>query len=185
MSASTVLVVGDSLSAAYGIPREAGWVVLLEQRLQQKGYAVNVVNASISGETTHGGLARLPALLQQYQPDLVVLELGANDGLRGTMIPVIEQNLTRLSQLSQAAGAEVLLLGMRLPPNYGPRYTEQFHAMYIRVAEQSGSALVPFFMERVALDAELLLSDGLHPNAAGQPYLLDTVWPRLEPLLLP
>lgn len=182
-SAATLLVLGDSLSAAYGIPREQGWVSLLDQRLQQQGYKVSVVNASISGETTQGGLSRLPALLEQHQPDIVVLELGANDGLRGTFPPVIRSNLDRLTQLSQQQGAQVLVLGMQLPPNYGPAYTRQFAAVFDTVATTRDTALVPFFMERVALAPEFMQSDGLHPNAAGQPHLLDTVWPALKPLL--
>jgi len=182
-SAATLLVLGDSLSAAYGIPREQGWVALLDQRLQQQGYNVTVVNASISGETTQGGLSRLPALLQQHQPDIVVLELGANDGLRGTFPPVIRSNLDRLTHLSQQQGAQVLVLGMQLPPNYGPAYTRQFAAVFDTVASTRDTALVPFFMERVALAPEFMQTDGLHPNAEGQPHLLDTVWPALKPLL--
>lgn len=181
--ATTLLVMGDSLSAAYGIAPEKGWVALLDQRLQQKGYAVSVVNASISGETTQGGLSRLPALLKQYQPDIVMLELGANDGLRGTFPPVIRSNLDRLTLLSQQQGAKVLVLGMQLPPNYGPAYTRRFADVFQRVASARETALVPFFMESVALEPTLMQNDGLHPNAAGQPYLLETVWPALKPLL--
>ncbi len=184
-SATTLLVMGDSLSAAYGIPSDRGWVALLDQRLQQRGYSVDVVNASISGETTQGGLTRLPALLSEHQPAIVVLELGANDGLRGTFPPVIRSNLDQLIRLSQDQGAKVLVLGMRLPPNYGPAYTRRFDGLFQEVAEARQAALVPFFMERVALAPELLLDDGLHPNAAGQPHLLDTVWPDLQPLLPP
>lgn len=177
------MVLGDSLSAAYGIAPENGWVALLDKRLQQQGYAVSVVNASISGETTQGGLSRLPRLLEQHQPDIVLLELGANDGLRGTFPPVIRSNLDRLTQLSQKQGARVLVLGMQLPPNYGPAYTRRFAAVFTGVAETHDTALVPFFMEKVALEPSLMQSDGLHPNAAGQPFLLDTVWPALIPLL--
>lgn len=181
--ATTLLVLGDSLSAAYGIAPENGWVALLDKRLQQQGYTVSVVNASISGETTQGGLSRLPRLLAQHQPDIVLLELGANDGLRGTFPPVIRSNLDRLTQLSQKQGARVLVLGMQLPPNYGPAYTRRFAAVFTGVAETHDTALVPFFMEKVALEPSLMQSDGLHPNAAGQPFLLDTVWPALVPLL--
>lgn len=183
VSASTLLVLGDSLSAAYGISREQGWVALLDRRLQQEGYAVEVVNASISGETTQGGLNRLPALLERHQPDIVLLELGANDGLRGTFPAVIHQNLARLTELSQGQGAHVLLLGMQLPPNYGPAYTRRFAALYPAVATARSAALVPFFMARVATESALMLNDGLHPNAAGQPHLLENVWPVLEPML--
>ncbi|WP_370278140.1 arylesterase [Pontibacterium sp.] len=181
--ATTLLVLGDSLSAAYGIAPENGWVALLDKRLQQQGYAVSVVNASISGETTQGGLSRLPRLLEQHQPDIVLLELGANDGLRGTFPPVIRSNLDRLTQLSKQQGARVLVLGMQLPPNYGPAYTRRFAEVFSGVAETHDTALVPFFMEKVALEPSLMQSDGLHPNAAGQPFLLDTVWPALVPLL--
>lgn len=181
--AATLLVLGDSLSAAYGIAPESGWVTLLDKRLQQQGYAVSVVNASISGETTQGGLSRLPRLLEQHQPDIVLLELGANDGLRGTFPPVIRSNLDRLTRLSKQRGARVLVLGMQLPPNYGPAYTRRFAEVFSGVAEAHDTALVPFFMEQVALEPSLMQSDGLHPNAAGQPFLLDTVWPALVPLL--
>lgn len=181
--ATTLLVLGDSLSAAYGIAPESGWVALLDKRLQQQGYAVSVVNASISGETTQGGLSRLPRLLEQHQPDIVLLELGANDGLRGTFPPVIRSNLDRLTRLSKQRGARVLVLGMQLPPNYGPAYTRRFAEVFSGVAETHDTALVPFFMEKVALEPSLMQSDGLHPNAAGQPFLLDTVWPALVPLL--
>ncbi|MDI3325109.1 arylesterase [Pontibacterium granulatum] len=181
--ATTLLVLGDSLSAAYGIAPERGWVALLDKRLQQQGYAVSVVNASISGETTQGGLSRLPRLLEQHQPDIVLLELGANDGLRGTFPPVIRSNLNRLTQLSKQQGARVLVLGMQLPPNYGPAYTRRFAEVFTGVAETHDTALVPFFMEKVALEPSLMQGDGLHPNAAGQPFLLDTVWPALVPLL--
>lgn len=181
--ATTLLVLGDSLSAAYGIAPENGWVALLDKRLQQQGYAVSVVNASISGETTQGGLSRLPRLLEEHQPDIVLLELGANDGLRGTFPPVIRSNLDRLTQLSKKQGARVLVLGMQLPPNYGPAYTRRFAEVFTGVAESHDTALVPFFMEKVALEPTLMQSDGLHPNAAGQPFLLDTVWPALVPLL--
>lgn len=176
-------MLGDSLSAAYGIPRDKGWVALLDQRLQQEGYAVDVINASISGETTQGGLSRLPTLLQNHQPDIVLLELGANDGLRGTFPPLIRSNLTQLTQLSQRHGAKVLLLGMRLPSNYGPAYTRRFSALFNEVADARAAALVPFFMERVVLEPALMLSDGLHPNIEGQPHLLETIWPTLQRLL--
>jgi len=182
-SAQTILVLGDSLSAAYGIPAERGWVALMQQRLDQRTVGTEVVNASISGETTQGGLTRLPALLERHHPALVLVELGANDGLRGTPLPVIRQNLEQLISRSQGAGARVLLIGMRLPPNYGPRYSAGFHALFAEVSESYGVPQVPFLMDGVALDANLMQDDGLHPNAAAQPRLLDNVWPYLEPLL--
>lgn len=176
-----ILVMGDSLSAAYGIPREAGWVALLQARLHGCGY--RIVNASISGETTAGALTRLPHALEQYQPAIVILELGGNDGLRGIAVPEFRHNLTRLITLSQAAGAKILLTGIRLPSNYGPQYTEKFFAVYAALATEYDTALVPFFMDGVALDPELIQGDGIHPNAAGQPRLLENVWPHLQPLL--
>ncbi|MBU2967127.1 arylesterase [Amphritea sp. 2_MG-2023] len=181
----SILVMGDSLSAAYGIPVKQGWVTLLEQRLAQTHPDYDVVNASISGETTHGGLTRLPAVLDQYQPTLVILELGANDGLQGAPLKVIENNLNQLVSQAQATGASVLLLEMRIPPNYGPRYSDGFTGLFSRVAAQHEIPLVPFFMASIALQPELMQADGLHPKAAAQPALLDQVWPVLESLLAP
>ncbi|SEQ91836.1 acyl-CoA thioesterase-1 [Amphritea atlantica] len=181
----TVLVMGDSLSAAYGIPKDRGWVTLLEQRLNDSQFDYQVVNASISGETTHGGITRLPDLLDQYQPDIVLLELGANDGLRGAPLPVIKNNLSLLVSQSQSAGAQVLLLEMRIPPNYGPRYSDGFSGLFAQVAEQQGVPMVPFFMAPVVLQPQLMQADGLHPNAQAQPALLDQVWPFLKRLLSP
>nr|WP_320136288.1 arylesterase [uncultured Amphritea sp.] len=181
----SILVMGDSLSAAYGIPVKQGWVTLLEQRLAQTHPDYDVVNASISGETTHGGLTRLPAVLDQYQPTLVILELGANDGLQGAPLKVIENNLNQLVSQAQATGASVLLLEMRIPPNYGPRYSDGFTALFSRVAAQHEIPLVPFFMASIALQPELMQADGLHPKAAAQPALLDQVWLVLENLLAP
>jgi len=181
--AETILVLGDSLSAAYGMPAERGWVQLLQQRLVSETPRYEVVNASISGDTTQGGLNRLPGLLEKHRPELVVIELGGNDGLRGTPPARISANLERLVTLAQQSEAKTLLLGIQLPPNYGPVYNARFTAMYSQVSEKTGAALVPFFMEKVALQPELMQSDGLHPNAEAQPLLLDTVWPQLEPLL--
>jgi len=181
--AETVLVLGDSLSAAYGMPAERGWVQLLRQRLVSEMPRYEVVNASISGDTTQGGLNRLPGLLEKHQPELVVIELGGNDGLRGTPPAHISANLERLVAMAQQSNARTLLLGIQLPPNYGPAYNARFAAMYSKVSEKTGAALVPFFMEKVALDPGLMQSDGLHPNADAQPLLLDTVWPELKPLL--
>ena len=182
-SARTILVFGDSLSAALGIRPEQGWVALLVQRLQTQGYGYQVVNASVSGETSAGGLERLPRALQLHAPDIVILELGANDGLRGLPVKVMHDNLARMVQLSQAAGARVLLVGIRIPPNYGPRYTQEFERVYPALAQQYHVPLVPFLLEKVALNPALMQDDGLHPNAAGQPPVLDTLWPYLKPLL--
>lgn len=174
---------GDSLSAAHGIPAKEGWVTLLEERLAQSHPDYKVVNVSISGETTHGGLTRLPAALAQHQPNLVILELGANDGLRGVPLTVIENNLNQLVSQVRASGALVLLLEMRIPPNYGPRYSEGFTRLFSRVAEQQGVPLLPFFMAEVALEPDLMQADGLHPNVQAQPLLLESVWSALEDLL--
>lgn len=184
LRAETVLVLGDSLSAAYRMPVERGWVSLLQQRLVSDMPGYQVVNASISGETSQGGLSRLPGLLLQHRPDLVVIELGANDGLRGTPPVRLRQNLRTLIELSQQAGAQVMLLGIRLPPNYGPAYNAQFEVIFSELSAEMKVGLVPFFMARVALKPALMQSDGLHPNARAQPVLLDTVWPRLQPVLL-
>jgi acyl-CoA thioesterase-1 len=182
-SGRTILVLGDSLSAAHGIRPEQGWVALLTQRLQTQGYGYEVVNASVSGETTSGGLQRLPRALQLHQPGLVILELGANDGLRGLPLATTRDNLTKMVQLSQAAGARVLLVGIRIPPNYGPRYANEFAGIFPEIAHQYRLPLVPFLLEKVALDATLMQEDGLHPNARGEPVVLDTIWQGLEPLL--
>jgi acyl-CoA thioesterase-1 len=179
----TILVLGDSLSAALGIRPEQGWVALLAQRLQAQGYGYQIVNASVSGETTSGGLERLPRALQLHQPGTVILELGANDGLRGLPVDETRENLARMVRLSQAAGARVLLVGMRIPPNYGPRYTEQFARMFPELANQYHLPLVPFLLEKVALDPTRMQQDGMHPNARGEPPVLDTLWPYLKPLL--
>ncbi len=179
----SIVVMGDSLSAAYGIPRQQGWVELLEKRLDEHNLDFEVVNASISGETTHGGITRLPAILDQYKPTLVLLELGANDGLRGAPLTVIEKNLNQLVSQSLASGAQVLLMEMRIPPNYGPRYSDGFSALFAQVAEQQNVPMVPFFMAPVVLQPELMQADGLHPNAQAQPALLDQVWLSLKDLL--
>jgi acyl-CoA thioesterase I len=176
-------VFGDSLSAAYGIRPELGWVPLLAQRLHAQGYGYEVVNASVSGETSSGGLERLPRALRLHSPEIVILELGANDGLRGLPVGALHENLARMVQLSQAAGARVLLLGIRIPPNYGPRYTAEFAHVFPELAQQYHLPLVPFLLEKVALDPALMQDDGLHPDAAGEPLILDTLWPYLKPLL--
>jgi acyl-CoA thioesterase-1 len=179
----TILVFGDSLSAAHGIRPEQGWVTLLAQRLQAQGYGYQVINASVSGETSSGGLERLPRALALHTPAIVILELGANDGLRGLPVSAMQENLARMVQLSQAAGARVLLVGIRIPPNYGPRYTDQFERVYPALAQQYHLPLVPFLLEKVALDPALMQEDGMHPNAAAEPLVLDTLWPYLKPLL--
>lgn len=177
----TILVFGDSLSAAYGIGSDQGWAALLEERLDPG--RSRIVNRSISGETTAGGLRRLPQALEQTAPDLVIIELGANDGLRGLDLRAMRDNLDRMIALSRDAGADVLLLGMRIPPNYGPEYTDAFASVYRDVADRHEVALLPFFLEPVADDWDLVQDDGLHPTAAAQPLLLAHVWPALEPLL--
>lgn len=178
----TLLVLGDSLSAGYGVPAGSGWVDLLRQRLRDKGLDWTVVNASITGDTTRGGLSRLAAALARHRPRVVIIELGGNDGLRGFPLTQIRANLRKLVQLSRQSGAKVLLLGVRLPPNYG-EYAERFHALYHEVAEAEAVPLVAFFMEGVAENRELMQADGIHPSAAAQPRLLDNVWPALRPLL--
>lgn len=171
-----VLVLGDSLSAAHGIARESGWVSLLQQRLQQSGKTTTVVNASISGETTSGGIARLPALLTEHRPALVLIELGANDGLRGLPLTEIRANLVTLLGLVRGAKARAVLIGIELPVNYGPQYRDGLRAMYRDLASEFNVPLVPFLLEGVALDPALMQDDGLHPTAPAQPRLLDTVW---------
>jgi acyl-CoA thioesterase-1 len=178
-----VLIVGDSISAAFGLDTRLGWVSLLEQRLKQEGFDDKVVNASISGDTSAGGQARLPALLAEHKPELVILELGGNDGLRGQQPAQLQQNLASMIERSKAAGARVLLLGMQIPPNYGPRYTNAFKAVYTDLAEEKKVPFVPFFMEGVGGIPELMQADGLHPAANAQQKLLDNVWPTLKPLL--
>jgi len=182
-AAPGILVWGDSLSAAYGLEPSQGWVSLLDQRLKARGYDYTVVNGSVSGETTAGGLTRLPDALGQHKPDIVVVELGANDGLRGTPIPVMQDNLGRMIALSRKAGAKVLLVGIMLPPNYGPRYTDGFVAVYKALARWYRVPLVPFLLDGVAQDPELMQSDGLHPVATAEMRVLDNVWPHLQPLL--
>ena len=179
----TILVFGDSLSAAHGIRPEEGWVALLTQRLHSQGYGYQIVNASVSGETTSGGLQRLPRALELHRPELVILELGANDGLRGLPANATRDNLAQMVRLAQAAGSRVLLVGMRIPPNLGPRYTAEFARMFPELANQYHLPLVPFLLEKVALDPTLMQEDGMHPNARGEPPILDTVWPYLKPLL--
>lgn len=180
-----ILVVGDSLSAAYGIPKSAGWVALLQERLETAGYPHQVVNASISGETSAGGLARLPGLMRQHQPALVLIELGGNDGLRALPPAKLEQNLQKMVDTAQAGGARPMLFAMRIPSNYGAAYTRAFEASFATVAEANAIPLVPFFLADIATDAAAFQADGIHPTAAVQPRLLDVVWPHLQSALAP
>jgi acyl-CoA thioesterase-1 len=179
----TILVVGDSLSAEYGIARGSGWVPLLGQRLAQQYPAWTVVNASISGDTTTGGLTRLPALLRQHRPAIVILELGSNDALRGLPLTMTEQNLGSMAQQARQAGAAVLLVGMQIPPNYGRTYTEQFRDLFGKVASAQNARLVPFFMDGIATNRDLFQPDGMHPNEQGQPRLMENIWAGLRPML--
>jgi acyl-CoA thioesterase I len=182
--APVILVFGDSISAGYGLARvEQGWVELLKTRLKAQGYGYQVVNASVSGETTAGGLARLPRALNLHHPKILILELGANDGLRGLPIPQMRENLTHMVDLASGAGAKTVLLGMRMPPNYGPEYTDQFRLVFSDLARKERLPLVPFLLDNIALSPTLMQGDNLHPNALGQPVLLDNVWPSLQPLL--
>lgn len=179
----TVLVMGDSLSAAYNLAPEQGWVALLGKRLAAEHPGWTVANASISGETTAGGASRIAAELARHSPAVVVIELGANDGLRGLDLAQTRANLERMVTAAQATGARVLLVGMRLPPNYGPQYTSDFERNFAELAEKHGAALLPFLLEPIATEREAFQADNLHPVAAAQPRLLDHVWPALEPLL--
>ena len=181
-----ILVVGDSLSAEYGLQRGRGWVALLEQRLDQEKVAAQVVNASISGDTTSGGRSRLPALLRQHQPALVIIELGGNDALRGLPNNMTRENLATMARLSREAGARVLLLGMEMPPNYGAKYAQEFRELFTTVAKAEQAALVPFFLKNVADTSDplkLFQSDRIHPNESAQPIMLANVWPEMRKLL--
>jgi acyl-CoA thioesterase-1 len=178
-----VLVLGDSLSAGYGLPQGKGWVDLLRGKIEAERYGFKVVNASVSGETTLGGRNRLPALLKAHRPAVVVVELGANDALRGTDLATTRANLETIVAAAQAAKASVLIVGMRIPPNYGPDYTTRFHGLFEEVAKETRSALVPFMLDAFAQRRELFQEDGLHPVVAAQPLILDTIFPKLKPLL--
>ena len=180
---SSVLVFGDSLSAGYGLARGEGWVALLRERLEASDADVKVVNASVSGETSAGGRGRLDAALARHEPDVVILELGANDGLRALPIAKMKTNLAAMIDASRESGAEVLLLGMRIPSNYGKRYAEDFHQAFVSLAEETDVAFVPFFLAPIATDRSNFQDDGVHPNADAQPAMLDEIWPELAPLL--
>ncbi len=176
-----ILVLGDSLSAGYGLIAGEGWVDLLQRRLAEEGYPHRVVNASISGDTTRGGLARLPRALDVHRPSILIIELGGNDGLRGIPVGEFRSNLERMVALGRDAGARVLVAGIRLPPNYGPRYSEKFQEA--QAAAAGDAAFVPFILEGVALQPGMMQADGIHPTAAAQPRMLDNVWPALAPLV--
>jgi acyl-CoA thioesterase-1 len=180
---ATILVFGDSISAAYGMPEEQGWVSLLTARLTQLEKNYSVVNASISGETTGGGIIRLPKTLKVHQPDIVILELGGNDGLRGYPISRIKDNVQQMTRLITDSGAEVLLIGMVLPPNYGKRYTTAFTALFDAVAEENNLPYLPYLLEGTATSQSLIQRDGIHPKPEAQPLLLNDIWRLLEPLL--
>lgn len=179
-ASKVVLVLGDSLSAEYGLVRGTGWVALLEQRLQQKKIAASVINASISGETTSGGRARLDTLLKKYHPDILIIELGGNDALRGLALSASEKNFRDMITMANAAKAKVILVGMQIPPNYGRDYTERFFSLYARIAKETKSVLVPFLMEGVADKPEMFQADRIHLLAAAHPALLDNIWPHLQ-----
>lgn len=178
-----IIILGDSISAAYNMETGQSWPSLLQERLSNNGYSHRVFNSSITGDTTQGGLSRLPRLLEKYHPALVIIELGGNDGLRGIPIDITRANLSTMIESSQAAGATVLLAEMRIPPNYGMTYTEQFNDSYGLLKEKYDVLLIPFLLEHVALEPGLMQADGIHPNAEAQPVLLDTVWAALEPEL--
>lgn len=182
-AASTIVVVGDSLSSGYGLGAAPSWVAILEDRLAQEAYEYTVVNASVAGDTSSGGLNRLPGLLSRHQPEIVIIEIGGNDGLRGQPVSLLRENLSRMIELVLESGARPLLTGMQMPPNLGRAYTEQFAAIYRELAEEYEIAIVPFLMEGVALNPTRMQPDRVHPNAAGQQPMLENVWPVLEELL--
>jgi acyl-CoA thioesterase-1 len=182
-ASKTLLVLGDSLSAEYGLARGSGWVPLLEKRLKEQNLDVKVVNASISGDTTSGGRARLQPLLDRHKPDVLVLELGANDALRGLPVASTESNLRSIIESAQKIGAKVLLVGMQIPPNYGGEYASRFSGLFPKLAKEHQLPLVPFFLAPLLERPDLFQADRLHPTAQAQPLLLDAVWPRLQPLL--
>ncbi len=182
-AAQTILVFGDSLSAAYGLEKQQGWVELLTQRLKKEDYAYQVVNASISGETTAGGLSRINPALKQHKPDIVIVELGANDGLRGLPVASLKDNLTQMIQTARQQSAQVVLVGIQIPPNYGLKYAKGFSSTFEQLAQEFNTSYVPFLLDNVAGNPQLNQQDGLHPTAAAQPVLLNNVWPHLKPLL--
>lgn len=182
-TAKSIVVLGDSISAGYGLEAGKGWVTLLQKKFNQKNKAYTVFNESISGDTTAGGLARIGKALSRHKPEIVLLELGANDGLRGLSPKLMKNNLAEMINLSHKAGAKVLLLGMRIPPNYGKRYVDMFYKVYPQLAKEMNIAYVPFILKDVALVKELMQKDGLHPNAKAQPIIADKIWQYLQPIL--
>jgi len=181
--ARIILIVGDSLSAAYGIPVEQGWVSLLQQRLDSRDYPYRILNASISGDTTASARARLPQALASHEPAMVLLELGGNDGLRGLSLTEMKSNLGAMIASVQETGAQLLLVGVQLPPNYGPRYTERFQAVYRELAAEHDLALLPSLVDGIGTEQDLMQQDGIHPNVSAQPLIRDRVWEALLPLL--
>ena len=180
---SKILIYGDSLSAAYGVAKQEGWPALLQKKIIAQHYQYQVINASISGETTSGGLSRLATTLAEFKPNIVILELGANDGLRGLPLSEMTKNLSAMITLSKKSKAKVLLIGMRIPPNYGPKYTTSFSETYSQLSQQHKVTLVPFMLENIAAKPNLIQDDGLHPNVLGQPMILDNVWVKLQWML--
>jgi acyl-CoA thioesterase-1 len=178
-----ILVYGDSLSAAYGVAKSQGWVAFLQKKLVDQHFQYDVINASISGETTSGGLTRLTTTLAKTKPNIIILELGANDGLRGLPVKEMAANLNAMITQSKKANVKILLIGMRIPPNYGPKYAESFSNTYPRLSQQHKVSLVPFMLENIAAKPKLIQDDGLHPNALGQPTMLDNIWPKLQLML--
>lgn len=179
----SIVILGDSLSAAYGMEIGESWPSLLQRRLDENGHAYRVFNSSITGDTTQGGLTRLPRLLERHRPDIVILELGGNDGLRGLPLEVTRSNLAGMIEQSRAAGAQVLLAEMRIPPNYGRSYAEKFNGAYSELSAEYNVVLLPFLLQEIALEPGLMMDDGIHPTAAAQPVILEAVWAQLEPLL--
>lgn len=182
-ASKSILVLGDSLSAEYGLARGEGWVHLLQKKLATEKITATIVNASISGETTSGGKARLPALLAKHQPAIVIIELGANDALRGLSLDATQENLRSMISSAKDAKAKVLLVGMQIPPNYGGDYTKQFAALFPKLAKENKSTLVPFMLQGIAEKPELFQADRIHPSAAAHPKILNNIWPQLKPLL--
>jgi acyl-CoA thioesterase-1 len=182
-ASNSILIYGDSLSAAYGIPQQQGWVSLLQQRLEDQHYPYKVINASVSGETSSGGLSRLSATLNAHQPNIVILELGANDGLRGLPLSVMKDNLAQMIEQSKRSGAKVLLIGMKIPPNYGPKYSQSFTQQYQQLSQEFKVPRVPFMLQGMENRPEFIQDDGLHPNVQGQPIILENIWPHLKLIL--
>lgn len=182
-ASKTLLVLGDSLSAEYGLPRGSGWVTLLQQQLRTEKFEINIINASISGETTSGGKSRLPSLLQQHKPALILIELGGNDGLRGLSLAATQSNLREMSSMVSASGARLILVGMRVPPNYGVDYSKRFAAMYQGFAKEKNVRLVPFLLQGLEDTEQFFQPDRIHPNQRAQPIMMENVWRVLQPML--